>query len=123
MLRASVVLPSRPFAKPSGTMRSSLRTLLFSLALLGAGCREQPPAPIKTSTPTNPNAKRVETEDSCVDGWLTSKHLDSFGNPPDTNYPGGNPLLDEITGEHTDRFTYLYKRFPELATLCRKAGR
>jgi hypothetical protein len=104
-------------------MRVLLATVLCSLALLLAGCHEPPPAPAKKATPTNPDAKRVETEDSCVDGWLTAKHLDSFGNPPDTNYPGGSPLLDEVTGAYTDRFTYLYKRFPELAKLCRRAGK
>lgn len=96
--------------------------LLFS-ALLLAGCRDQPPAPAKTSTPLKPNFKHVETEDSCVDGWLTAHHLDSFGNPPNTEYTGGSPLFDEVTGEHIDRFPYLYKRFPELAKLCSPAGK
>jgi|GEM_PF-4828150 len=104
-------------------MRKPLLTLLFSLALLSVGCRKPPPPPAKPPPPSRPDAKRVETEDSCVDGWLTSKHLDSFGNPPDTNYIGGNPLLDEITGEHTDRFTYLYRRFPELSKLCSQVGK
>lgn len=103
-------------------MKNPLQMLLFS-ALLMVGCRAPPPAPAKQTTPTNPNAKRVETEDSCVDGWLAAHHLDSFGNPPDTNYAGGNPLLDEITGEHTDRFVYLYRRLPELAKVCRPAGK
>lgn len=100
-------------------MRKSLHLLLLSFAALSLGCQSPPPPPAAP----RPTGQRVETEDSCVDGWLSAKHLDSFGNPPDTNYIGGNPLLDEITGEKTDRFVYLYKKFPELQKLCRPTGK
>jgi hypothetical protein len=62
--------------------------------------------------------KHVETEDSCVDGWLTQHRLDSFGNPADTNYPAGTPLFDERTGKAINRFDYVYAHHPEAKQAC-----
>jgi hypothetical protein len=96
--------------------------LLISLGLT-LGCKAPPPEPAKAPAPTREDFQREETMDSCVDAWLTAHKLDSFGNPPDTNYPGGSPLIEEATGIKRDRFEYLFERFPELVKVCKKAGK
>jgi len=76
---------------------------LAILAALLAACQ-------KTSPP-------VERQ-SCLDLQLAAKGLNSFGDPPDTNYPGGTPLFDEKTGKSRDRTDYVYSRHPEIAASC-----
>lgn len=102
-------------------MRDLLPILLISAAAL-LGCQSPPPAPAKPVAAT-PTGKRVETIDSCVDGWLARHHLDSFGNPPNTEYTGGNPLLDERSMKQLNRFDYLFQHHPDLAKACRPAGK
>ncbi|MAG28874.1 hypothetical protein CL632_01880 [bacterium] len=46
--------------------------------------------------------------------WLAKNKLNEFGDAIGTLYTGGTPLFDELTGESTDRFTYLFEKFPEL---------
>ena len=49
-----------------------------------------------------------------IDEWLEKNQLNEFGDNLGTLYTGGTPLFDELTGQATDRFEYLLKKFPEL---------
>lgn len=58
---------------------------------------------------------RFSTSDSeklLIDSWLQENNLNQYGDRKDTAYTGGTPLFDERTGERTDRYDYLIKKFP-----------
>ena len=93
-----------------------LSALLLLSALL-SGCHQEAPRPAAPHAIPK-NFKHVETEDSCVDAWLTQHGFDSFGNAADTNYPSGTPLFDERTGKSINRFDYVYARHPEAKQAC-----
>ena len=94
---------------------------LISL-LAVAGCTrpaEKAPAATSPATPASPKqTHRAETEDSCVDGWLTAHKLDSFGNPDGSDYRHGTPLIDEVDGQAINRFDYVYAHHPEAKQAC-----
>ena len=70
-----------------------------------AACRARAPA-------QQPQAE------SCLDRELSQRGLNSFGDAPDTVYPGGTPLFDEKTGKVTDRAAYVFGRHTEIARAC-----
>jgi len=74
---------------------------------------EPPPGGTGSST-----ASAAATEVQCVDGWLSSKELDEYGNPKGTMYMGGTPLFDEASGKTTDRLEYIYQNHPEAKAAC-----
>jgi hypothetical protein len=76
--------------------------------LLCAACRASQPAQLPEAGP------------SCVDIWLAERHLNEFGDPVGTMYPGGTPLFDEKTGNTRNRFAVLLARHAELAQACPK---
>ncbi len=78
--------------------------------LLAAACRPSAPA----APPDRPDEQAV----SCIDRWLAERHLNEYGDPPDTMYAGGTPLFNEKTGETTDRVEYLVRKHPELQQAC-----
>ena len=92
----------------------------LAAALALAACKEaaapapaEPPAakaPVAASPPPAPSG--------CVDQWLAAQHLNEFGDPAGTMYPGGTPLFDERTGQRKDRLQYLHARLPALQTAC-----
>jgi hypothetical protein len=59
-----------------------------------------------------------QTQEDCVDRWLKSKGLDSYGNAEGTMYAGGTPLFDERTGERRDRLDYVFQRQPDARKAC-----
>jgi hypothetical protein len=46
--------------------------------------------------------------------FIKENNLNEFGDPKDTVYAGGTPLFNESTGEQTDLYAYLLKKFPHL---------
>jgi hypothetical protein len=76
-----------------------------------------PPAPVSISSPHPPDAGAA-TPDECLDRLLRESHLNAFGDPPDTVYPGGSPLLDERTGQVTSRRDYIRSHHPEIVRRC-----
>ena len=54
----------------------------------------------------------------CVDGELTKRNLNEFGDPKGTAYAGGTPLFDEPTGKSTDRVEYVFKKHPDIKAAC-----
>lgn len=48
-----------------------------------------------------------------ADKWLSEKKLNPYGDAEDTMYMGGSPLFNESTGESTDRYVHLKKKFPD----------
>ena len=48
-----------------------------------------------------------------IDAWLQQNNLNQYGDPKDRVYAGGTPLFDERTGERTDRYDYIVKKYPE----------
>lgn len=48
-----------------------------------------------------------------ADKWLSEKKLNLYGDAEDTMYMGGSPLFNESTGESTDRYVHLKKKFPD----------
>jgi hypothetical protein len=49
-----------------------------------------------------------------IDAWLSEQGLNQYGDAQGTAYAGGTPLFDEKTGQSTNRYTYLLKKFPDL---------
>lgn len=122
-------------------MASSLRiarrgapTLIVALAalgLMGSRCAEPPPVPnvmaaeappaVATPPPApgGPLADpAAEKQESCLDAAAQKSHLNAFGDPPDTVYPGGSPLMDESTGRTISRRQYIRLHHPELDRQC-----
>src|ERR1051325_543518 len=58
-----------------------------------------------------------------IDEWIARNGLNSYGDPPDTMYPGGTPLFDERTGVVKDRYQYILDRHPELKSEERRGGK
>jgi hypothetical protein len=50
-------------------------------------------------------------EKSKIDAWIKTNDLNEYGDPKDTMYTGGTPLFDETTGESTDRYDYVIKKY------------
>lgn len=49
-----------------------------------------------------------------IDQWIRERGLNTYGDPKDTVYAGGNPLFSEKTGGQMDRYEYILRRHPEL---------
>ncbi|MBS2021797.1 MAG: hypothetical protein JST92_05265, partial [Deltaproteobacteria bacterium] len=77
------------------------------------------PTPTPTRTPSPPDAP-LPDQTACVDAWLSAHALNTYGDKPDTMYPGGTPLFNERTGARTDRLTYLFGKNAELKAACAK---
>jgi hypothetical protein len=106
-----------------------MRTLAVFALLLLAGCQERsvPPSPPQALVPkaiTLPVAADAasgswtESQEGCVDRWLTAHQLDAYGSPQGTMYMGGTPLFDEGSGQRTPRQTYLSAHHPEALRAC-----
>lgn len=54
-----------------------------------------------------------DQEKLLIDSWLEQNNLNQYGDSKDTMYAGGTPLFDERTGDRTDRYEYILKKFPE----------
>ena len=52
------------------------------------------------------------TEKTKIQGWIKTNNLDRYGDPADTIYAGGTPLLDEKTQKITDLYDYILRRHP-----------
>jgi hypothetical protein len=55
---------------------------------------------------------------SCLDRELAQRHLNEFGDPVGTFYPGGTPLFDEATGRRMDRPEYVFAHHPDIRRAC-----
>ena len=51
-------------------------------------------------------------EKAKIEKWLVENKLNEYGDPMNTMYAGGTPLFDESTGETTDRYEYIMKKYP-----------
>ncbi|HUJ27548.1 MAG TPA: hypothetical protein VLW85_16100 [Myxococcales bacterium] len=76
------------------------------MLLLLLACAKQPVAPAET----------------CLDRALRERHLNEFGDPEGTMYPGGTPLFDEKSGKRTDRADYVFARHADIARACGKSA-
>ncbi|MEW6610440.1 MAG: hypothetical protein AB1352_02320 [Patescibacteria group bacterium] len=47
-----------------------------------------------------------------IEDWITKNKLNQYGDPADTIYAGGSPLMDEATGKTMTRYEYLLKMHP-----------
>ena len=103
------------------------------LALLGfaAACVDKPVQPAAVAghaaaapAPVSAPAARtaVAAAESCADRWLAEHSLNPFGDPPETNYPGGTPLFDERTGVKRNRLEHLFAKSAALKSACSGAG-
>ena len=81
------------------------------LAFLTA-CRQPSPAASPGSTPA-PGSRAA-----CVDAQLGARHLNAYGDPPDTVYAGGSPLFDEKTSATRDRLAFVLAKHPEIEQAC-----
>ena len=92
------------------------------LAFLTA-CRQ--PAPAASSSPATfpaPSARASapadESRAACIDAQLGARHLNPYGDPPDTVYAGGSPLFDEKTSATRDRIPFVLAKHPEIGQVC-----
>ena len=107
-------------------MGSAKRSALLwpGLALLSllAACDERPAAPAPPAAPAQqasaPATAAPMPAEACADRWLAERKLNAFGDPPETNYPGGTPLFDERTGQRKGRLDHLFERHAELKAAC-----
>jgi hypothetical protein len=67
---------------------------------------------------SRPAERQAVQPESCLDGELSRRGLNPFGDPPDTVYAGGTPLFDERSGKTADRTAYVLSRHPEIARAC-----
>jgi hypothetical protein len=105
---------------------------VWALALLGsaAACADRPgaapkPAPAAAAPAAAPDAGAAAAPspaEACADRWLAEQKLNPFGDPPETNYPGGTPLFDERTGQRKTRLEHLFGKHPALQAACGGAG-
>ena len=49
-----------------------------------------------------------------VDQWIQENNLNNYGDPQTTQYMGGTPLFNELTGMQRDRYEYILENHPEL---------
>ena len=56
-----------------------------------------------------------------IEEWLKKNKLNKYGDGQDTVYSGGTPFFNEATGETVNRYDYLFKKFPELKEVVKKA--
>ncbi len=118
------------------TLSRSTATILAVPLLLAARCGEPatPPPPRVQVTLAPPVLQHIGTDAaaapatatasadagnvSCVDAALKAAHRNRFGDPEDTVYAGGSPLMDERTGKTLTRDEYLKAKHPELKLEC-----
>jgi hypothetical protein len=49
-----------------------------------------------------------------IERWIRENGRNEFGDPHGTNYAGGTPLFNEMTGRQLDRYEYILKKNPGL---------
>ena len=49
-----------------------------------------------------------------IEEWIKKEGRNSYGDPRDTVYAGGNPLFDERSARMKDRYEYILYKHPEL---------
>ncbi len=49
-----------------------------------------------------------------IDDWIKKEGRNTYGDPKDTVYAGGNPLFDERSAQMKDRYEYILSKHPEL---------
>ena len=63
-----------------------------------------------------------DEQKKAIDEWLARNKLNQYGDALDAVYAGGTPLFDEKTGATVNRYEYLFKKFPELKEIIKKAS-
>lgn len=92
--------PLRPRMQNRSVIGGIGIALLVGLAVGGLISR-------KTTERHELSSNLIMTEHQQIDEWIQANNLNKFGDPPDTVYTGGTPLLDERTGEQIDRYDYI----------------
>lgn len=69
--------------------------------------------------PENREDLTVETRQR-IEEWLAEQGLNRFGDPPDTAYASGTPLIDKETGKALERFQYILDKHPDLLDKIRE---
>lgn len=54
-----------------------------------------------------------DQEKKWIDDLIAKRGLNEFGDPKDTQYMGGTPLFNEMTGRKIDRYDYILKNHPD----------
>ncbi|MCP6726644.1 MAG: hypothetical protein KJI69_01210 [Patescibacteria group bacterium] len=52
-------------------------------------------------------------EKQLIEAWITENDLNRYGDIKDTVYSGGTPLFDGRTGQSTDRYEYILRRYSD----------
>lgn len=52
-------------------------------------------------------------EKQLIEAWIVENDLNRYGDIKDTVYSGGTPLFDERTGQSTDRYEYILRRYSD----------
>jgi hypothetical protein len=78
------------------------------------GDRRKPDA----GSPRAADGGPAQSLDACLDQWAAEQHLNRYGDPPDTVYAGGTPLVDETTGRAKDRSTYIFAKHADAKARC-----
>jgi len=62
----------------------------------------------------------TDEQKQIIDQWLSDNKLNEYGDELDTVYPNGTPLFNGTTDEYTDRFEYLFEKFPTLKDVIKE---
>ncbi|MCX6809916.1 MAG: hypothetical protein NTZ65_04200 [Candidatus Berkelbacteria bacterium] len=60
-----------------------------------------------------PGDQLTQEEKTKLEQWIVSNGLNQYGDTTGTAYSGGNPLLDEKTGQTLDRLDYIIIKHPD----------
>ena len=52
----------------------------------------------------------TDAEKKKIEEWIIQNGLNQFGDPADTSYSAGTPLIDTVTGQPIDRYDYIVER-------------
>lgn len=53
-----------------------------------------------------------DQEKTKIDAWLSANNFNECGDPPGTVYTGGSCLFNETTGQLSDKYDFLVKKYP-----------
>lgn len=58
-------------------------------------------------------AQLTDEQKKAIDSKIAKDKLNDYGDPKGTQYMGGTPLFNEMTGKTTDRYDFIVSRHPD----------
>ena len=58
-------------------------------------------------------AQLTDEQKKTIDSKIKQQNLNEYGDPKGTQYMGGTPLFNEMTGRNQDRYDYIVGKHPD----------